>query len=78
MVTELAEMMVERLQEFKSKSNVLPTRIIVYRDGVSEVCALYFCFNCGRLTEHPQGQFNTVVREEMPQIRQAFTKFNVG
>jgi len=57
MISPLAEMMVERLTAFKSKSNVLPQRIIVYRDGVSE------------------GQFATVVQEELPEIKKAFTKF---
>lgn len=36
MVTDLAEMMVERLTLFRSCNKILPTRIIVYRDGVSE------------------------------------------
>lgn len=36
MITELEIMMKERLDDFKKKSKVLPTRIIVYRDGVSE------------------------------------------
>ncbi|GJE86301.1 argonaute-like protein [Phanerochaete sordida] len=36
MVTDLAEMMIERLKAFQAASNVLPDRIIVYRDGVSE------------------------------------------
>lgn len=37
MITNLADMMVERLTAFRNKSKLLPTRIIVYRDGVSEV-----------------------------------------
>lgn len=37
MVTDLADMMVERLKAFQEKSRVLPKRILVYRDGVSEV-----------------------------------------
>ena len=38
MVTNLASMMVERLRVFREKNNgTLPERIIVYRDGVSEV-----------------------------------------
>ena len=37
MVTDLAEMMVERLKLFQEKSRILPKRILVYRDGVSEV-----------------------------------------
>lgn len=36
MVTSLADMMVERLKAFQTTSKTLPTRIIVYRDGVSE------------------------------------------
>lgn len=34
-------MMVERLNVFKAKSKVLPKRIIVYRDGVSEVSFIH-------------------------------------
>ena len=30
-------MMIERLQAFRKRSKVLPKRIIVFRDGVSEV-----------------------------------------
>jgi eukaryotic translation initiation factor 2C len=37
MVQELVKMMVERLQAYEKKTGVLPDRIIVYRDGVSEV-----------------------------------------
>jgi hypothetical protein len=37
MVQELVKMMVERLQAYEKKTSVLPDRIIVYRDGVSEV-----------------------------------------
>ena len=40
MITDLAAMMVERLTAFKNKSKVLPTRVIVYRDGVSEVSVM--------------------------------------
>ena len=40
MIQELTEMMVERLQAYKaaSKDKAFPKRVIVYRDGVSEVC----------------------------------------
>lgn len=39
MLDELSAMLVERLQFFEKKNRgILPTRIIVYRDGVSEVC----------------------------------------
>ena len=30
-------MVIERLQAFRRRSNVLPKRMIVFRDGVSEV-----------------------------------------
>ena len=40
MVTNLAKMMWERLTLFKAKNRVLPSRILVYRDGVSEVSTL--------------------------------------
>ncbi|KAL5520600.1 hypothetical protein ACEPAF_2601 [Sanghuangporus sanghuang] len=59
MITCLKEMMVERLDAFREKSrNLLPRRVIVYRDGVSE------------------GQYNTVVKEEMPQLIEAFKKYD--
>ncbi|PPR00949.1 hypothetical protein CVT24_000256 [Panaeolus cyanescens] len=59
MVTDLADMMVERLKLFQTRNNkALPTRIIVYRDGVSE------------------GQFNIVVADELPKIKQSFRKFD--
>lgn len=37
MVTGLAKMMHERLVLFKARSGKLPVRVLVYRDGVSEV-----------------------------------------
>ena len=40
MITELAEMMVERIEAYKSANKNLPGRILVYRDGVSEVLEL--------------------------------------
>ncbi|KAG8740062.1 hypothetical protein FRC10_004782 [Ceratobasidium sp. 414] len=36
MITELTEMMIERLTAFRIKNNVLPKRILFFRDGVSE------------------------------------------
>ncbi|EKM56707.1 uncharacterized protein PHACADRAFT_141577 [Phanerochaete carnosa HHB-10118-sp] len=59
MVSDLADMMVERLQAFQqTNKGTLPDRIIVYRDGVSE------------------GQFNIVIKDEMPEIKKAFRKFD--
>ncbi|CAA7266206.1 unnamed protein product [Cyclocybe aegerita] len=60
MVTNLAKMMWERLTLFKTRNKVLPDRILVYRDGVSE------------------GQFNTVVEEELPAMKLAFRKFDTA
>ena len=42
MVTNLAKMMWERLTLFHAKNKVLPQRVLVYRDGVSEVSSLCF------------------------------------
>ncbi|KAJ7201035.1 argonaute-like protein [Mycena pura] len=54
MVTNLKSMILERLQLFNKTNGRLPSRVLVYRDGVSE------------------GQFRTVVEQEMPQIKEAF------
>jgi eukaryotic translation initiation factor 2C len=41
MLDELKDMMYERLLSYKKhNSSTLPERIIVFRDGVSEVCSL--------------------------------------
>ena len=37
MLDELRDMLVERLHVYEKKNKVLPARIFVYRDGVSEV-----------------------------------------
>jgi len=37
MITDLTTMMIERLQVYSAKNRGLPDRIIIYRDGVSEV-----------------------------------------
>jgi eukaryotic translation initiation factor 2C len=37
MLTQLKDMMVERLDHYKAKNGSLPKRIFVFRDGVSEV-----------------------------------------
>jgi len=36
MITDLADMMKERLEEYKNKTKRLPKRIVFFRDGVSE------------------------------------------
>lgn len=37
MITDLAEMMIERLLRYQEVSRTLPDRVYVFRDGVSEV-----------------------------------------
>ncbi|KAF8804178.1 argonaute-like protein [Phlegmacium glaucopus] len=58
MLDELTSMLVERLQVYERKNKLLPDRIFIYRDGVSE------------------GQFDSVIGEELPQILDAFKKLN--
>ena len=50
MVTNLAEMMRERLSLFRKKNKNLPERVLVYRDGVSEVCHFNFLLVLHTLT----------------------------
>jgi len=70
----LTQMLVERLLYYEKKSKGLPERILVYRDGVSEV-PLFPQFGSARLiNEILQGQFDTVLSEELPQILAAFKK----
>ena len=59
MITDLTEMMVERLQAFKAASKVLPTRVIVYRDGVSEVGNLVSLKLANALTQDPRDNMRT-------------------
>ncbi len=42
MVTELEAMMIERLKVFNGRNKRYPERILVYRDGVSEVTLYSF------------------------------------
>ncbi|KAJ2913428.1 hypothetical protein MD484_g6984, partial [Candolleomyces efflorescens] len=60
MVSQLSDMLVERLLVYEKKNKVLPSRVLVYRDGVSE------------------GQFDTVIEEELPEILKAFKKMSTG
>ena len=58
MITDMNEMMTERLLAYYSHNKRLPERIYVYRDGVSE------------------GQFATVLHEELPSMIESFKRFN--
>ncbi|KAI6123475.1 Piwi-domain-containing protein [Pisolithus croceorrhizus] len=60
MITEVDKMMIERLQRYREVNKVLPDRVFVYRDGVSE------------------GQFDSVLEEELPAIRDAFRRMGSG
>ena len=41
MLDELTDMLVERLLVYEKKNKALPERVIVYRDGVSEVSSVF-------------------------------------
>lgn len=41
MVTDLAEMMCERLAAYEKKMKKLPERVFIFRDGVSEVSTFF-------------------------------------
>jgi hypothetical protein len=47
MVTELRDMLVERLLVYEKRNNFLPERIIVFRDGVSGECWSYIWRHTG-------------------------------
>lgn len=42
MLAELSDMLVERLLLYEKKNKLLPKRIFVFRDGVSEVSKVQF------------------------------------
>lgn len=48
MIAKLDSKMIDRLELYKKKNNELPERILVYRDGVSEVgrCSPAFLYLC--------------------------------
>lgn len=76
MVTNLKNMMIERLKCFKDRSKRLPERILVYRDGVSEA-RLPFPHTLLLISSH-QGQFSIVVNQELPEIQAAIRSFNTA
>ncbi len=53
MLDELQDMMVERLLVYEKKNKELPARVVVYRDGVSEV-SLYHAFCDSENCSHHQ------------------------
>lgn len=73
MITDLAVMMIERLKRYQEVSKSLPERVYVFRDGVSEVrnfdphASLHY-------RTALQGQFDTVLEEELPKILDAFKR----
>lgn len=74
MISDLDEMMVERLQLWQKRNkNLLPERVFMFRDGVSEVRIGLAHIWFHALTPS-QGQFDTVLREELPLMRKAFDR----
>ena len=74
-IAELSDMIIERLQAFRRRSNVLPKRMIIFRDGVSEVWLPSHILYCP-LTQQKQGQYDKVIKEELPQILEAFKRID--
>ena len=52
MITDLRDMMEERLLAYRTKNRDLPQRILVYRDGVSEVGGPFYSYSAPRLIRH--------------------------
>jgi eukaryotic translation initiation factor 2C len=69
-------MMEERLLAYRTRNRDLPQRILVYRDGVSEVCPRYLFRPAMSDAPSVQGQFSIVVQDEIPKIRASFRKFD--
>ncbi|KAF5364732.1 hypothetical protein D9757_012485 [Collybiopsis confluens] len=78
MLDELADMMVERLKFYQDKNKgVLPERVFIFRDGVSEVVSADGSSKNLKYNDLiVQGQYDTVLSEELPQILKAFQRFN--
>ncbi|KAI0634091.1 Piwi-domain-containing protein [Trametes polyzona] len=77
MITDLQGMMEERLLAFAARNNnTLPTRVLIYRDGVSEVRGHDGSDPYSKDSSVRQGQYPIVLREEMPKIKAAFSRFN--
>ena len=68
-------MIIERLQAFRRRSNVLPKRMMIFRDGVSEV-TFSDPNNSSLLIARTQGQYDKVIKEELPQIFEAFKRID--
>lgn len=48
-ITDLEMMMIERLKLYQNQNHgKLPERILVYRNGISEVCRTYSFVRCNR------------------------------
>ena len=78
MLDELKDMMYERLVSYKKHSSTLPDRILVFRDGVSEVCSLPLPAVLISRNIYDQGQFNDVLTQELTQITGAFERLSQG
>lgn len=80
MITDLKRLILDRLRLYQTKSGKLPRRVLLYRDGVSEVMLLFIFLVMLKVLKRSrrflQGQFNSVIREEMPLIKEAFNEFD--
>jgi len=77
MITNLKDMMITRLQLFQQRAKTLPQRVLVYRDGVSEVRFLHcegvyrlFKQDSGTIQHCPGGRASGDF-ESLPEIRPA-------
>lgn len=78
MITELTDMFKERLDLYMKKNNQkLPNRVLVYRDGVSEVMIYHPFYFVYLMCCYYQGQFMIVVNDELPKMIDAFKKFQM-
>jgi len=66
MVTKLEKMMQERLALYKARAGHLPERILVYRDGVSEVLSLLSGMYLLLILFAPRASFPLLWRRNYP------------
>ena len=76
MVEGLTQMTIERLQLYQKKNRSFPDRIIVYRDGVSEVCFHLLRHASSCLCASCQGQYSQVLTVELPKLQAAFRQIS--
>ena len=68
MITDLSEMIVERLVAFWNKNNTLPTRILFFRKGVSETQFLTVLAHELPEIKAAFAQFSTPIKSYQPKL----------